>query len=79
MILDEVCSRTKFHPTYFDAEVWIFHVELVWWGVSSNIPKFSQIPNVCTFELQFEFGLLDIAAFKYAPHFDSVLEQGRSI
>ena len=55
MMLDEVCSRTKFHPTCFDAKVWIFHVGLVWWGVSSNIHKFSLISNVCTFELQFEF------------------------
>ena len=55
MMLDEVCPRTEFHPTCFDAKVWIFHVGLVWWGVSSNIHKFSLISNVCTFELQFEF------------------------
>ena len=53
--MDEVCSRTKFHTTCFDANVWIFHIGLVWWGVSSNIHKFPLISNVCTFELQFEF------------------------
>ena len=55
MMLDEVCSRTKFHPTCLDAKVWIFYVGLVWWGVSSNVHQFSLISNVCTFELQFEF------------------------
>ena len=57
MMLDEVCSRTKFHPTCFDAKIWIFHVGLVWCGVSSNIHKFSLISNVCRFELfsNFEF------------------------
>ena len=54
-MLDEVCSRTKFYPTCFDAKVWIFHVWLVWWGVSSNIHIFSLNSNVCTLELQFEF------------------------
>ena len=52
-LLDD--DGTKFHPTCFNAKVWIFHVGLVWWGVSSNIHKFSLISNVCTFELQFEF------------------------
>ena len=55
MMLDEVCSRRKFHPTCFDAKVWIFHVGLVWCGVSSNIHKILLISNVCKFELQFEF------------------------
>ena len=55
IMLDEVCSRAKFHPACFDVKVWIFHGGLVWWGVSSNIHKFSLISNVCTFELQFEF------------------------
>ena len=54
-MLDKVCSRTKFHLTYFDAKVWIFHVRLIWWAVSSSIHKFSLISNVCTFKLQFEF------------------------
>ena len=31
------------------------------------------------FQDHYAFGLLDIAAFKYVPHFDSVLEQGWSI
>ena len=53
-MLDEVCSGTKFHPTFFDVKVRIFHVGLVWWGVSSNIHKVSQISNVFTFEMQFE-------------------------
>ena len=57
MMLDEVCSRTKFHPTCFDAKVWIFHVGLVWLVCffSCNIQKFPPIPNACRFELQFEF------------------------
>ena len=55
MMLDEVYSRTKFHSTCVNAKGRIFHVGLVWWGVSSNIHKFSLISNVCTFELQFEF------------------------
>ena len=54
-MLDEVCSKTKFHPKCFDAKVWIFRVGLVWWSFSSNIHKFSLISNVCTFALQFEF------------------------
>ena len=51
---DEVCSKTKFHPTCFDAKVFSM---LDWFGggVSSNIYKFSLISNVCTFDLQFEF------------------------
>ena len=40
MMLDEVCSRTKFHPTCFDAKVWIFHVGLVWRGVHTTFINF---------------------------------------
>ena len=32
--------RKKSYATCFDADVWIFHVGLVWWGVPSNIHKF---------------------------------------
>ena len=54
IMVASVCSRTC-HPTCFDAKVWVFHVGLVWWGVSSNIHKFLLISSVCTLELQFEF------------------------
>ena len=64
-MLDKVCSRTKFHPTCFDAKVWIFHVGLVWWGVSSNIHKFLLSSNVHTYELQFKFPVFSNFEFRF--------------
>ena len=55
-MLDDVrwsLFQNKISSNMFNAKVWIFHVGLVWWGISSNIHKFLLISNVCKFELEF--------------------------